>query len=81
MRIKRMTNIIKNIHWRLEKDDDNIAWLYFDKADTKTNVLSADVIEELDLFLLNLSFEKIRGLIILSDKKNGFIAGATEGFI
>jgi 3-hydroxyacyl-CoA dehydrogenase/enoyl-CoA hydratase/3-hydroxybutyryl-CoA epimerase len=76
MRIKRMTNIIKNIHWRLEKDDDNIAWLYFDKADTKTNVLSADVIEELDLFLLNLSFEKIRGLIILSDKKNGFIAGA-----
>ena len=71
-----MENVIKNIHWRLEKDEDNIAWLYFDKADSKTNVLSADVIEELDLFLLNLSFDAIRGLVILSDKKNGFIAGA-----
>ena len=71
-----MENVIKNIHWRLEKDEDNIAWLYFDKADSNTNVLSADVIEEMDLFLLNLSFDAIRGLVILSDKKNGFIAGA-----
>ncbi len=71
-----MKNVIRNIHWRLEKDDDNIAWLYLDKAETKTNVLSADVLEELDLFLLNLSFEEMKGLIILSDKKNGFIAGA-----
>lgn len=57
-------------------EEDNIVWLYLDKAGSGANVLSKDVIEELDLFLLNLSFEKVRGLIILSDKKNGFIAGA-----
>ncbi|MEN8264245.1 MAG: enoyl-CoA hydratase-related protein, partial [Nitrospirota bacterium] len=71
-----MKNTIKNIHWRLEMEEDNIVWLYLDKAGSGANVLSKDVIEELDLFLLNLSFEKVRGLIILSDKKNGFIAGA-----
>jgi len=63
-------------HWRLEKDEDNIGWLYFDKADSGANALSADVLEELDLILKNLLEEKLQGLVILSAKPNGFIAGA-----
>jgi len=63
-------------HWRLEKDRDNIGWLYFDKADSGANALSADVLEELDLILKNLLEEKLQGLVILSAKPNGFIAGA-----
>jgi 3-hydroxyacyl-CoA dehydrogenase/enoyl-CoA hydratase/3-hydroxybutyryl-CoA epimerase len=63
-------------HWRLEKDEDNIGWLYFDKADSGANSLSADVLKEFDLILKNLSDEKLRGLVILSAKPNGFIAGA-----
>lgn len=71
-----MKNTTRNSHWRLETDRDNIAWVHFDKADSGTNVLSGDVLEELDLLLKNLSEEKLQGLVILSDKKNGFIAGA-----
>ncbi len=36
-------------HWRLEHDDEDIAWLYIDKADANTNVLSADVLEIVSL--------------------------------
>jgi len=75
-RVNKMRNIIKNINWRLEKDRNGIAWLQFDKADSGANVLSADVLEELDRFLKNLSEEQLQGLVILSAKPNGFIAGA-----
>ncbi|MEE9342197.1 MAG: 3-hydroxyacyl-CoA dehydrogenase NAD-binding domain-containing protein [Gammaproteobacteria bacterium] len=57
-------------------DEDNIAWLHFDKQGSTTNVLSASVLEELYQALLELEKQKPRGLVILSDKKNGFIAGA-----
>ncbi len=63
-------------HWRLETDDDNIAWLYFDKADAGANVLSREVLEELDAILEQLAGERPRGLVILSAKTSGFIAGA-----
>lgn len=76
MRIDTMTDTLKNNHWKVEKDEDNIAWLSLDKVDSGTNVLSKDVIEELDLFLTHLSEERLRGLVILSAKANGFIAGA-----
>lgn len=57
-------------------DDDNIAWLHFDKQGSGTNVLSASVLETFYETLLELVECKPRGLVILSDKKNGFIAGA-----
>ena len=71
-----MTDTLKNNHWKVEKDEDNITWLSLDKTDSGTNVLSKDVIEELDLFLIYLSEKRLRGLVILSAKANGFIAGA-----
>jgi 3-hydroxyacyl-CoA dehydrogenase / enoyl-CoA hydratase / 3-hydroxybutyryl-CoA epimerase len=63
-------------NWRFETDEDEIVWLHFDKADSSTNVLSSDVFEEFFVILDQLAEMNPKGLIILSDKKNGFIAGA-----
>lgn len=65
-----------HIHFRAETDNDNIVWLHFDKADGATNVLNAEVFEQLDQHLQNIVAQSPRGLVILSDKANGFIAGA-----
>jgi 3-hydroxyacyl-CoA dehydrogenase/enoyl-CoA hydratase/3-hydroxybutyryl-CoA epimerase len=69
-----MTTKLK--HWRLETDADNIAWLHFDKADAGANSLGREVIDELDNILDDLETGRPTGLVILSDKSSGFIAGA-----
>jgi len=63
-------------NWHLETDEDEIVWLHFDKADSGTNVFSSDVFEEFFVILDQLAEMNPKGLIILSDKENGFIAGA-----
>ena len=63
-------------HWRLETDRDNIVWLSFDKEDASANILSADVMAELDRVLDELRANNPRGLVIRSGKDSGFIAGA-----
>ena len=69
-----MSHKYKN--WHLETDEDEIVWLHFDKANSGTNVFSADVFEEFFEILDHLAELNPKGLIILSDKENGFIAGA-----
>ncbi len=63
-------------HWHLETDEDDVIWLHFDKAESSTNVFSADVFAEFFEILGQLSGINPKGLIILSDKESGFIAGA-----
>ena len=63
-------------HWRLESDDDRITWLYADKANESTNSLSREMLDELADIVGDLEDSTSRGLVILSAKKNGFIAGA-----
>jgi len=63
-------------HFRRETDADNIVWLCFDKADAGTNVLSPEVFAQLDEHLQAIRAQSPRGLVILSGKRNGFIAGA-----
>ena len=63
-------------HFQVETDSDKITWLHFDKVDSGTNVLSREVLEQLDLQLQQIAAQCPRGLVILSDKANGFIAGA-----
>lgn len=63
-------------HWRTETDADGIVWLHFDKADSGTNVLSGEVLEELDRLIDTIDRDKPKGLVILSDKAGGFVAGA-----
>ncbi len=71
-----MTDSTAPEHFKLEIDGDNIAWLIFDKSDAGTNVLNLDVFAQLDLQLQEVAAKSPRGLVILSAKPNGFIAGA-----
>ena len=63
-------------NWQLIKDEDQIVWLHFDRQGSNTNVLSLSVFKELSSILNHLSDSLPSGLIVLSDKPNGFIAGA-----
>ncbi|MCU7936344.1 MAG: enoyl-CoA hydratase/isomerase family protein [Candidatus Thiodiazotropha sp. (ex Dulcina madagascariensis)] len=63
-------------HWRLEQDQRNIAWLHFAHADSPVNILSQAAFTELSERLDELETTQPKGLIILSDKPGGFIAGA-----
>lgn len=63
-------------HWRIERDRDAIAWLTLDRADSSTNSLSREVLEELGAVLSGLVKELPKALIIRSGKEDGFIAGA-----
>ncbi len=62
--------------WILERDTDDIAWLHLDRRDETANTLSGAVLEALETVLLDLAEQPPAGLVILSDKPNGFIAGA-----
>ena len=63
-------------HWKLDTDRDNIVWLTFDKAESSTNTLSAEVVAEFSAVLDALRAKNPRALIIRSGKSSGFIAGA-----
>ena len=63
-------------HWTLETDSDGIAWLRIDKAESSANVLSTEVMMELDAVLGVLQANKPRGLVVYSGKSNGFVMGA-----
>lgn len=63
-------------HWRVERDQDDLVWCHLDKQDNNTNTLSADVLNELDDILAELEQQIPKGVVFLSGKKNGFIAGA-----
>ncbi|MEJ2464001.1 MAG: enoyl-CoA hydratase-related protein, partial [Candidatus Thiodiazotropha sp.] len=65
-----------NRHLHLVSDPQGIAWLHIDHADSAVNVLSLELLQELDSVLDEFEATRPKGLIILSDKANGFIAGA-----
>ena len=66
----------KYTHWKLERDEHNIVWLHLDMAASKVNLLAGAVLEELRSVLDDLQNTSPQGVIILSDKKSGFIFGA-----
>ncbi|MBL4889156.1 MAG: enoyl-CoA hydratase/isomerase family protein [Candidatus Lindowbacteria bacterium] len=65
--------------WRTDIKD-GVAYIFLDVADKKQNVLSADVMEELDRLLDVVKSDKqvsaSKGLVISSSKSGSFIAGA-----
>ena len=62
--------------WKMERDGDGIVWLTADKPGTSVNVLSSHVLRELDALLDEVAAVPPRGLVVISGKKSGFIAGA-----
>ena len=63
-------------HWSLHIDERQIAWLSINCPERSMNALSALVMEELKTSLDQLAQHTVQGLIFLSGKSNGFIAGA-----
>ncbi|TDQ67433.1 3-hydroxyacyl-CoA dehydrogenase/enoyl-CoA hydratase/3-hydroxybutyryl-CoA epimerase [Maritalea mobilis] len=67
-------------YWHFEIDVEQIGWLTIDTPKSPVNVLGRDCIEELEKLVLR--FEdlaasgELAGVVLLSAKDNGFIAGA-----
>ncbi|MDQ7002508.1 MAG: enoyl-CoA hydratase-related protein, partial [Ghiorsea sp.] len=62
--------------WTLKLDEQHIAWLHLDVPDKGANVLSQAVVQALGKKLDEIEQSDAKGLVILSDKKAGFVAGA-----
>ena len=71
-----MTTIPVSQHWRVEKDNDKILWLFLDRKGETVNSLSTEVILELDALVTHAEENLPAGIAILSDKSTGFILGA-----
>jgi 3-hydroxyacyl-CoA dehydrogenase / enoyl-CoA hydratase / 3-hydroxybutyryl-CoA epimerase len=63
-------------NWTIVHDRTGICWLTFDRADSTTNSLSRDVLDELDRLLKDVADASPRALVIRSGKAGGFIVGA-----
>src|SRR3989338_11189127 len=63
-------------NFKLQTDASNILWLTVDRANASANSLSREVFDELDHIIDDVGQRKLAGMIILSGKKKGFIAGA-----
>lgn len=71
-----MTQTNRYHHWHI-KQEENLLWLYFDRAGKSTNTINNEVLDELAAILAEITLQKtLKGIIIASAKKNGFIAGA-----
>ena len=66
----------KGTAWTSTTDADGIVWLTLDKPGTSANVLSSEILIELDALLRPLQQSAPRGVVVLSGKKSGFVAGA-----
>jgi 3-hydroxyacyl-CoA dehydrogenase/enoyl-CoA hydratase/3-hydroxybutyryl-CoA epimerase len=62
-------------NWTLKTDDEDIAWLGL-RMSGSTNVLSNQVMQELDTVVSALYTAPPAGLVVYSHKESGFIAGA-----
>jgi len=63
-------------HWKTETDDRGVVWLCLDQAESKVNVLSSEVLRELNDILDPMSNEPPNGIIIWSGKNRSFVMGA-----
>ena len=63
-------------HWRLTRDDENIAWLVLDRADERANTISSEVLRELDEMVRAVEAAPPKALLVRSAKESGFAAGA-----
>src|SRR3989442_15507099 len=61
---------------RFDLDADGVAWIVFDKPDSKVNIFDADTMGQFDAILDKLTQQKPRGVVVTSGKPDTFIAGA-----
>ena len=65
---------IKN--WKSETDDNGILWLCLDLPDSKVNVLSSSVLQELNDIIDAMKDDPPSGLVLWSGKQDTFVMGA-----
>ncbi|HYF97687.1 MAG TPA: 3-hydroxyacyl-CoA dehydrogenase NAD-binding domain-containing protein [Coxiellaceae bacterium] len=63
-------------NWEYHLDEQNIAWLSFNRQEASANSLDVASLEELAQILAELKEHPPAGLVIQSAKENGFIMGA-----
>lgn len=63
-------------HWKPVTDANKIVWCHLDVQDSSANILSAEVLDEFNELLTAIAANPPAGVVILSDKTSGFIAGA-----
>lgn len=63
-------------HWQLEVDAERILWLSLNRQDASVNSLDREVLTELNAILTVITTDPPVGVVILSGKSKGFIAGA-----
>lgn len=63
-------------HWRPELRAERLLVLHFDRADSGVNTLAQEVLGELEQIVERVAIEKPRGMVIVSAKAAGFVAGA-----
>lgn len=63
-------------HIQLNKDKHGIVWLVLDVQDKGANILSPEVLQEIDLACSEIKHLAAKGVILCSNKNSGFIAGA-----
>ena len=71
-----VTGSLPKRHWRLLRDQEDILWLTIDREGESTNTLNEEVITELDQIIELLEAKPPKGLVLISGKDSGFIAGA-----
>ncbi len=63
-------------NWQLDTDIDNVVWLTLDRPSESINVLSTEVLAELEKIIGLLETEQPNGLVLQSGKPGSFIFGA-----
>jgi 3-hydroxyacyl-CoA dehydrogenase/enoyl-CoA hydratase/3-hydroxybutyryl-CoA epimerase len=63
-------------HWHIDTDGQGVLWLGLDYSCGSVNVLSSEVLTELDEHLGSIETDPPAGLVLHSLKARGFIAGA-----
>lgn len=63
-------------HWRPELREDRVVVLTFDRAESSVNTLAREVLEELEQLVERIAIEKPKGVVVISGKSSGFVAGA-----
>lgn len=63
-------------HWRVELDQDHLLWLTLDRQGASVNSMNREVFDEFDQVISDIQHKNPKGMLLVSGKKKGFIAGA-----
>ena len=63
-------------HWRLRRDDSEVAWLLFDQQGQSANLLGSAALRELGDVLASLRREMPRALVLRSAKASSAVSSA-----